>query len=82
MLVTILDRRTYFHSDVFRSAITLNNPYLHDPVHRPGSLVAISHVVARQATNAGYADAMYALVPVALTAVVLALLLRPARAGA
>ena len=78
MLVTVLDRRTYFHSDVYRSAITLSNPYLNDPTHRPGTLAGLARLVSLQATNAGFADAIFALVPVAFVAVAIALTLRKA----
>jgi DHA2 family multidrug resistance protein len=82
MLVTILDRRTYFHSDVYRSAITLNNPFLNDPTRHLGNLSDISRLVARQATNAGFADAIFALVPVAFVAITIALLVRKRTATA
>jgi len=81
MLVTILDRRTYFHSDIYRGSITLNNPYLNDPTRHLGTLAGVARIVAQQATNAGFADAIFALAPVAAVAIAVALLLRRAPAA-
>jgi DHA2 family multidrug resistance protein len=78
MLVTILDQRTYFHSDVYRSAITLKNPYLNDPTRHLGNLAQVARIVGRQATNAGFADALFALVPVAVVAIGIAIMVRRA----
>jgi DHA2 family multidrug resistance protein len=79
MLVTVLDRRTYFHSDVYRSALTPANPYLSDPTRHLGTLATLSRLLAKQATNAGFADAVFALIPVAVVAICVAFFLR--RAG-
>ena len=82
MLVTILDRRTFFHSDIYRSAATLASPLLrHDP-RSPTALAELARILQRQATNSGFADAILSMVPLAVIAVVLALSLkRPLRAS-
>ena len=76
MLVTVLDRRTYFHSDVYRAALTRANPFLNDPTQHRGSLLQLAALLSRQATNAGFADAIFSLAPVAFVAIGIALLLR------
>jgi DHA2 family multidrug resistance protein len=75
MLITILDRRTSFHSDIYRGLVTHANPLLHATIARPGGLAAIANLLRQQATNAGFADAIFCLVPVAAAGVVLALFL-------
>jgi hypothetical protein len=83
MLVTIFDRRTYFHADVFRSAATLNNPLFAHAAYGPQSLAVLARLVQQQAVNAGFADAIWALVPLSLAAIGFAVLLRrPAKATA
>jgi hypothetical protein len=75
MLITILDRRTSLHSDIYRGLVTHANPLLHATIARPGGLAAIANLLRQQATNAGFADAIFCLVPVAAAGVVLALFL-------
>jgi DHA2 family multidrug resistance protein len=68
MLVTVLDRRTSFHSDAYRHTATLANPLLrHDP-HAPAALAELARILQRQATNTGFADAILTLVPLAAAA--------------
>jgi hypothetical protein len=79
VLVTIFDRRTYFHSDVFRSFATLANPNVERLFHGAADQAKIARVISAQATNAGFADAIYALVPLAVIAAFFVVLLRPRR---
>jgi DHA2 family multidrug resistance protein len=67
MLVTIYDRRTFFHSDVYRSVATAANPAFRNGVS-PQALVDLARLVGREANNAGFADAIYTLIPVAVIA--------------
>jgi DHA2 family multidrug resistance protein len=76
-LVTVFDRRTSFHSDVYRSFATLANPNLDRLLHGSASPARIAHAIATQATNAGFADAIYVLVPLAAGAACFVVLLRP-----
>jgi len=76
MLVTIFDRRTYFHADIIRGAVTFNNPLFHHVAYGAQSLAMLARLAQQQAVNAGFADAMLALVPPALAAIALAVLLR------
>ena len=74
LLITIFDRRTFFHADVFRGLATLANPEVHRLLAQGATLGQLQAAVTLQATNAGFADAVYAIVPVAATAAVAALL--------
>jgi DHA2 family multidrug resistance protein len=76
-LVTVFDRRTYFHSDVYRGLATLTNPNLERIFHGAAAPARIAHAIATQATNAGFADAIYVLVPLAIGAACFVVLLRP-----
>lgn len=76
MLVTIFDRRTYFHADVLRSAATMANPAVREQTSLPHALAVLARLVQQQATNAGFADAIFALIPVCALAVGLVLFLR------
>ena len=78
LLVTIFERRTYFHSDVFRGGLTLANPQVQRYASHPGALAALERVLAQQALSAGFADSIFALVPLACGAVGLVLLLHRA----
>ena len=79
MLVTILDRRTSFHSDIYRSTATLANPILTGAASPTSGLATLSRLLSKQATNSGFADTIMVLVPLAATAIAFALLLkRPA----
>jgi MFS transporter, DHA2 family, multidrug resistance protein len=83
MLVTIFDRRTYFHADIFRGDATLNNPIFAHVAYGAQSLRALARLVQQQAVNAGFADAIWALVPLSLVAIGFAVLLRrPAKTTA
>jgi len=83
MLVTVLDRRTYFHSDIFRGSVTLNNPLLQHNTLGTHGLAMLAQLSQQQAVNAGFADAIWTLVPLAIAAVALSVMLRrPAKAVA
>jgi DHA2 family multidrug resistance protein len=77
VLVTIFDRRTYFHSDIYRSFATAANPNLERLLNGAAAPARIARLIAAQATNAGFADAIYALVPLAVAAACFVILLRP-----
>jgi len=77
LLVTIFDRRTSFHSDINRSVATLSNPLLHDLLATPHALAKIARILALQASNAGFADAFFMLVPVAASALIAVFFLVP-----
>jgi MFS transporter, DHA2 family, multidrug resistance protein len=70
-LITIFDRRMYFHSDIYRSSATLSNMALNNVLQMPNALPRISQVIARQAANAGFADAIFVLIGACAVAVVL-----------
>jgi DHA2 family multidrug resistance protein len=76
VLVTIFDRRTFFHADIYRRVATLANPNLERIMHDVGP-ARIARTIAAQATNAGFADAIYVLVPLAIVGAGLVVLLRP-----
>ena len=78
-LVTVFDRRTFFHSDVYRGALSLHSAQVRDLLALPHALQRLSSLVQQQAASAGFADAIFALVPVALAAVAVCLLLRVPR---
>ena len=78
VLVTIFDRRTYFHSDIYRGLATLANPELQRLAFgAAGSPAKLARLIAQQAANAGFADAIYTLVPAAAVAAAVVVLLRP-----
>ncbi len=79
MLVTVLDRRASFHSDIYRGSLTLANPEVQRLASQPGAMVSLVRLLRQQALNAGFADAIFALVPLACAAVVFILLLQRAR---
>jgi MFS family permease len=72
----VFDRRTFFHSDVFRASVNANNPFWQHVAYGPAALATLARIAQQQATNAGFADAIWALVPLAFAAIVLALALR------
>lgn len=76
VLITIFDRRTYFHADIDRGAVTLNNPLFDHTAITQQAITTLGRLVNAQATNAGFADAMLSLVPVALLAIVLLAFMR------
>jgi DHA2 family multidrug resistance protein len=75
-LVTVFDRRMYFHSDIDRSFASLANPNLARLLH-DAAPARIAREIATQAANAGFADAIYVLVPLAVGAACFVVLLRP-----
>ena len=80
LLVTVFDRRTYFHSDIYRGAATIGNPLLHNILAGPHALARIARLIALQASNAGFADAFFFLVPIAAAALIGVMFLRPLHA--
>jgi DHA2 family multidrug resistance protein len=82
MLVTIYDRRTFFHADVYRSVASVANPaFAHGVSAR--AVAELARLIGREANNAGFADAIYMLVPIAVTATAcVAFMRRTARAQA
>jgi len=80
MLVTVYDRRTFFHSDTYRSAVSLGNAAVQHFTGNPAGLERLARLVAQQATNAGFADAIFALVPVASLGLILTILMRRGKA--
>jgi DHA2 family multidrug resistance protein len=82
MLVTIFDRRTSFHSDIYRGAAHLGNPLLHDILAGPHSLARIARLISLQATNAGFADAFFALIPIAGSALLAVFFIKTPRKAA
>jgi DHA2 family multidrug resistance protein len=69
VLVTIYDRRTFFHSDIYRGAVTLAHPRVAEAIARHGGLAAASRLVAVQASNAGFADAIGVIAVAAVAAI-------------
>jgi DHA2 family multidrug resistance protein len=80
MLVTVFDRRTYFHSDILRGALTLARPALAGLIFRHASPSALDRVLQLQAVNAGFADAIFALVPLAFVGMLVVILMRRVKA--
>ncbi|MBD5655639.1 MAG: DHA2 family efflux MFS transporter permease subunit [Candidatus Eremiobacteraeota bacterium] len=76
VLVTAFDRRTFFHSDIFRGMATLQNHAVTAILARPSGRILLSRIVALQATNAGFADTISLLVPLAFAALIPVWLLR------
>lgn len=59
-LITLLDRRTTFHSSVLGAHIALHLPAVAVAV-AIGKLVALAEMVARQTTTLAYADTLYGM---------------------
>jgi DHA2 family multidrug resistance protein len=78
-LVTVFDRRAFFHSDTYRGALTLANPALRRFSEHPGATASLARLLRQQAFNAGFADAIFTLVPLACAAVGLVTLFRRAQ---
>jgi DHA2 family multidrug resistance protein len=78
MLVTVYDRRTFFHADVYRSVANAANPAFAHGISTQ-ALVALARLIGREANNAGFADAIYTLVPIAAVATLCVAFMR--RAG-
>ena len=76
MLVTVFDRRTYFHSDTFRGALTLAHPSLAQLATGPHALANLARLLEQQAANAGFADSIFALVPIAVAGFAVACAMR------
>jgi DHA2 family multidrug resistance protein len=64
-LVTAYDRRTFFHSDILRGSLTLAQPQVQLAKAAHGSIVELARLMQLQAVNAGFADAIFMLVPLA-----------------
>ncbi len=79
LLITVFDRRTSFHSDIYRSAAHIGNPLLHDILARPHGLARIARLIALQATNSGFADAIFTLIPLAASALLAVFFLKHPR---
>ena len=79
LLVTIFDRRTFFHSDTMRGSLTLANPAVQLAASRGGSVGNLARLMQQQAVNSGFADAIFALVPLALFGVLVTFALRRTR---
>ncbi len=79
LLVTVFDRRTFFHSDINRGAITLANQTLQRYAAHGAGLGTLARILQQQAADAGFADAIFTLVPLACFAGLLATLLRRPR---
>jgi DHA2 family multidrug resistance protein len=79
MLVTIFDRRSYFHSDIFRGAVTLAHRTMLLQAHI--GLRALSRILAQQSANAGFADSIFALAPLACVGVLMSVLLKRKKAA-
>lgn len=73
LLVTVFDRRTFYHADILRGLATLANPEVHRLLAQGATVGQLQAAVTLQAVNAGFADAIYAIVPVAVVAAVAAL---------
>jgi hypothetical protein len=81
LLVTLFDRRMYFHSDTLRGFATLARPQVRQLAMHPYGTLQLAQLVQQQAENAGFADAIYGLIPLAVGAVVLSVMLRRAKAA-
>jgi MFS transporter, DHA2 family, multidrug resistance protein len=79
LLIAVYDLRTYFHSDILRSAINLTNGAATAVLDKPNGLALLDRIVQSQARNAGFADALACLVPVCAIALVSVWLLRSPR---
>jgi DHA2 family multidrug resistance protein len=79
-LIAFSDTRTFFHSEIYRSAITLSNGAVTNLLDKPHGLALLNRVVQGEAVNAGFADALLSLVAIAALALIPVWLLRPPRA--
>jgi DHA2 family multidrug resistance protein len=66
MLVTIFDRRTFFHSEIYRSSATFANAAVVHLLTLPHGRALLARIIALQASNSGFADSIAALIPAAL----------------
>jgi hypothetical protein len=79
LLITIFDRRMFYHADVYRGFATLASPEVQRQFAQGATAAKLQAAVALQAMNAGFADSIYAIVPVATVAAVVVLTFRFAR---
>jgi MFS transporter, DHA2 family, multidrug resistance protein len=79
LLITIFDRRMFYHADVYRGLSTLANPEVQHLFAQGATAAKLQAAVTLQAMNAGFADSIYAIVPVAIVAAVVVLTFRFAR---
>jgi DHA2 family multidrug resistance protein len=79
MLVTIFDRRSYFHSDILRGAVNLAHKTVLDNTHI--GLRRFVRVLWQQAANGGFADSILTLAPLACLGVFMAILLTRTRSA-
>jgi hypothetical protein len=79
MHVTIFDRRSYFHSDILRGAVTLAHRAVLLDAHI--GLRALVRILAQQSANAGFADSIFALAPLACVGVLMSVLLKRTKAA-
>jgi hypothetical protein len=80
LLIAIFDRRMFYHSDVYRGFSTLANPEVQRLFTEGATAAKLQAAVALQAMNAGFADSIYAIVPVAVVAALWVLAFRVTRA--
>jgi DHA2 family multidrug resistance protein len=76
LLITLFDRRTYFHSDILRGAVTLAHPKVRALAALPHGTVQLAALVRQQAESAGFADAIFFLLPLSALAVALSAMLQ------
>ncbi len=76
LLVTIFDRRAYFHSEAYAANATLANPAVRRFFELGGTRAELAHIIGGQGINAGFADAIYVIAPIAALAALMALFLR------
>ena len=79
LLIAFYDFRTYYHSDIFRSAITLSNQAAATVLTKPHGLALLNGIVQGEARNAGFADTLVCLVVVCCAALLPVWLIRPSR---
>ncbi|HEY1427946.1 MAG TPA: DHA2 family efflux MFS transporter permease subunit [Candidatus Tumulicola sp.] len=79
LLIAIFDRRMYFHADIYRGLATMANPEVHRLLAQGATVAKLQAAIALQAMNAGFADSIYAIVPVAVVAALVVLGFRFAR---
>ena len=78
-MVTILDRRTAFHTDTLAGHINLASPAVQRVLEAHGSMALVAGIVGQQAAAMSFADAFFILGIVTLALTPLVLFLRPPR---
>jgi DHA2 family multidrug resistance protein len=73
LLITIFDRRMYFHADIYRGLSSIANPEVQRLFAQGATAAKLQAAITLQAMNAGFADSIYAIVPVALLAALVVL---------